>query len=313
VLPLKLFLDKEQTLRRLRSFRFSILFIIFAASAALSSNCTLRAQEQERQHTLTGDIRVHKKFHSKFLTSDRDVLVYLPPGYEADKKKRYPVFYMHDGQNLFDGATSFIPGKEWRVDETAQSLIQSGAIKPLIIVGIYNGGQDRMDEYTPVRVERFKAGGKADQYGRMLVEELKPFVDANYRTLKDAKDTALGGSSLGGLVSLYLGLKYPKTFGRLAVISPSVWWGERLIVKDVLSLQSRPQERIWLDIGTKEGRNAEEENESLADTRRLRDALIRKGWKLNKDLSYFEDEGAEHNEAAWAKRVEPILKFLFPK
>ena len=300
-------------MQRLRSFRFRHLFIIFAACACLSSNNIARAQQDDRQHTLTGDIRVHKKFHSKFLKSDRDVLVYLPPGYEADKKKRYPVFYMHDGQNLFDGATSFIPGKEWRMDETAQSLIESGAIKPVIIVGIYNGEQERIDEYTPVRVERFKAGGKADQYGRMLVEELKPFIDANYRTLKDAKDTGLGGSSLGGLVSLYLGLKYPKTFGKLAVISPSVWWGDRMIVKEVLSLNHRPNERIWLDIGTKEGRNSEEENESLTDTRRLRDALIRKGWKLNKDLGYMEDEGAEHNETAWAKRAPSILKFLFSK
>lgn len=313
MLPLQLFSDKEQTLRRLFIFRFPVLFILFAVCVTLSSNNLAHAQEQERQHTLTGDIRVHRKFHSKFLTSDRDVLVYLPPGYEANKKKRYPVLYMHDGQNLFDGATSFIPGQEWRMDETAQSLIESGAIRPLIIVGIYNGGQDRIDEYTPVRVERFKAGGKADQYGRMLVEELKPFIDANYRTLKDAGDTGLGGSSLGGLVSLYLGLKYPKTFGKLAVISPSVWWGERMIVKEVLSLNQRPKERIWLDIGTKEGRNAEEENESLTDARKLRDALIRKGWKLNKDLQYLEAEGAEHNEAAWARRVEPLLKFLFSK
>src|SRR5437588_435457 len=172
----------------------------------------------QREHTLTGDVRLHKSFHSAILNNDRDVIVYLPPGYDADTKRHYPVFYMHDGQNIFDGATSFIPGQEWRIDETAQSLIAAGKIEPLIIVGIYNTGAGRVNEYTPAEDAKYKAGGKADLYGRMLTEELKPFIDATYRTLKSGKHTGLGGSSLGGLVSLYLGLKYPKVFSRLAVI-----------------------------------------------------------------------------------------------
>src|SRR5579883_3229668 len=92
----------------------------------------------QRAHTLTGSFRAHPQFHSRFLDRNRDILVYLPPGYETDSRRRYPVLYMHDGQNLFDGATSFIPGQEWRLDETAQQLIQAGTIEPLIIVGIYN-------------------------------------------------------------------------------------------------------------------------------------------------------------------------------
>jgi predicted alpha/beta superfamily hydrolase len=96
---------------------------------------------------------------------------------------------LNDGQNLFDGATSFIPGQEWRVDETAEALIKSGQIKPLIIVGIYNTGKDRVNEYTPVQDSKYKAGGQADLYGRMLVEELKPFIDQTYRTKKAATDT----------------------------------------------------------------------------------------------------------------------------
>src|SRR5258705_10465824 len=150
-------------------------------------------------------------------------MVYLPPGYEASKRKSYSVFYLHDGQNLFDGATSFIPGQEWRVDETAQRLIDAGKIEPLIIVGINNAGKDRIDEYTPAADAKYKAGGKANLYGRMLVEELKPFIDAHYRTRQGAAHTGVGGSSLGGLVSLYLSLKYPRVFGRAAVVSPSVW------------------------------------------------------------------------------------------
>lgn len=266
------------------------------------------AVAQERQHTLTGDIRTHAKFHSRFLPADRDIIVYLPPGYEQDKKKRYPVLYLHDGQNIFDGATSYIPGMEWRVDETAQALITAKAISPLIIVGVYNAGTERVDEYTPTKDEQVKQGGRADLYGRMLVEELKPFIDQQYRTLRGPRETGLGGSSLGGLVSLYLGMKYPQVFGKLAVVSPSVWWDNRMIVRDVQALKGKLRTRIWIDIGTKEGKTPAEATEG---TRLLRDTLITKGWKENADLKYFEAEGAEHNEKAWAERVGPMLKFLF--
>jgi len=267
----------------------------------------------QQPHTLTGDIRFHKAFHSNILNNNRDVIVYLPPVYEAHKEKRYSVLYLHDGQNLFDGATSFIPGQEWRVDETAQSLIAAGKVEPLIIVGIYNTGKDRVDEYTPAPDAKYKIGGKADLYGRMLVEELKPFIDANYRTLSDARHTGLGGSSLGGLVSLYLGLKYSDVFGLLAVVSPSVWWANNYIVKYVEAERKRTRVRIWLDIGTREGSNAEAAQKTVVDARLLKEALIRKGWKPGKDLSYFEADGAEHNERAWAARVESILEFLFPR
>jgi len=266
----------------------------------------------QRAHTLTGDIRLHKDFHSKILNNDRDVIVYLPPGYDKDKQRHYSVLYLHDGQNLFDGATSFIPGQEWRVDEAAGVLIASGKIEPLIIVGVYNTGKDRIDEYTPVAEPKYKAGGKADLYGRLLVEELKPFIDKTYRTRKGATDTGLGGSSLGGLVSMYLALKYPNVFGRVAVVSPSVWWGNNQIVHQVEALPKKPPLRIWLDIGTKEGGNAEEAKHTVDGARLLKNALVKKGWKLEKDLKYFEAQGAEHNERAWAARVEQILEFLFP-
>ena len=263
-------------------------------------------------HTLTGDIRVHKKFHSQFLTSDRDVLVYLPPGYESAKRSRYPVIYFHDGQNLFDGATAYIRGKEWRVDETAQALITAGTIEPLIIVGVYNAGIERVNEYTPAEDPKFKKGGKADLYGRLLVEELKPFIDRTYRTRRNAKDTGLAGSSLGGIVSLYLGLKYPHVFGRVAVVSPSVWFANQHIVGFVDALPKKPNVRIWMDIGTKEGKNSEEAQQTVAVARLLYETLVKKGWKPAQDLHYLEAESAQHDEAAWAQRVGAILKFLFP-
>jgi predicted alpha/beta superfamily hydrolase len=271
------------------------------------NNKRSRAFVPQAQHTLTGDFRTHAKFRSKFLKTDRDVLVYLPPGYESETRARYPVLYLHDGQNLFDGATAFIPGQDWRVDETAQSLIESDAIEPVIIVGVYNTGKERVEEYTPSADPRFKVGGKAALYGRLLVEELKPFIDSHYRTKTDAKNTGLGGSSLGGLVTMYLGLNYPDVFGKLAVVSPSVWWDNRRILGDVAAFRATQHARIWLDMGTDEGANA------AAEARSLRDALVSKGWRLGSDLKYFEAQGAKHTEAAWALRVEPILRFLFPK
>jgi predicted alpha/beta superfamily hydrolase len=270
------------------------------------------AAQAEPQHTLSGEFRTHAGFRSRYLAGKRDVLVYLPPGYDAKQKERYPVLYLHDGQNLFDGATSFIKGAEWRVDETAQALISSRAIRPLIIVGIYNVGADRIDEYTPSVDARHKKGGKAELYGRMIVEELKPFIDSEYRTLRGAKNTGLGGSSLGGLVSLYLALKHPKTFGRVAVVSPAVWWDNLMILRAVGAVKKKPGLRIWLDMGTREGRDKAEMDEGTNNARKLRDALVAKGWKENSDLKYFEAEGAEHNERAWAARVEPMLKFLYP-
>ena len=255
-------------------------------------------------HTLTGDIRTHEKFHSEHLEHDRTVLVYLPPGYAASSTKRYPVLYLHDGQNVFDRATSV--GEEWRVDETAQALIENGAIEPLIIVGIYNTGEHRIDEYTPTADAEKKMGGKADQYGRMLVEEIKPFIDREYRTRPDPANTGLGGSSLGGLLTLHLGIRRPDVFGKLAALSPSVWWDNKVIVREVTELPGKPNLRIWLDAGTQEG------EEVIADARALKAALIAKGWVEGQDLAYAEAEGAQHNEASWASRVDSVLKFLYP-
>lgn len=287
--------------------RSSARFALIAVAAVLLS----AAAEAQQPHTLTGNIRAPQKFHSKILNNDRDVIVYLPPDYDTSKTKRYSVFYLHDGQNLFDGATSFIPGQEWRVDETAERLIAAGKIEPLIIVGVYNT-KDRIDEYTPAADAKYK-GGNADLYGRMLVEELKPFIDSQYQTKKDAAHTGLGGSSLGGSVSIYLALKYPNVFGRAAVVSPSVWFANKQIVHYVEALRKKPKVRVWMDIGTKEGRTTEEAQQTVNDARLLRETLIKKGWKLGKDFSYFEAEGAVHNENAWAARVERILTFLFPR
>jgi predicted alpha/beta superfamily hydrolase len=255
--------------------------------------------------SLAARLKKREQFVSRLLEEHHDLIVYLPPMYEAEGGSRFPVLYMQDGQNLFDPETSFVKGNYWRMGETADALAAAGAIEPPIIVGIYNSGLKRIDEYTPVEDKRL-GGGHADAYGRMLVEELKPFIDAQYRTLPGAENCGLGGSSLGGLVTLYLGLQYPSVFSRLAVMSPSVWWRNRTILKTVAAIGKRPKLSIWLDIGTKESTRA------VPDARLLRDGLINKGWRLGEDLAYSEAEGAEHTESAWGERAGPMLRFLFP-
>jgi predicted alpha/beta superfamily hydrolase len=250
-------------------------------------------------------LRKHEQFRSRFLRNARDLIVYLPPGYDEQSWRHFPVLYLHDGQNLFDGSTSFIPGMDWNVGQTADHFIRTGAVEPLIIVGIYNAGKARIREYTPTRVPRL-GGGRADRYAKFLIEELKPFVDGVYRTLSGPLHTGLGGSSLGGLVSLYLGLKLPHLFGRLAALSPAVWWNQHVMHRFAAAAQVHPHPRIWLDIGTKEGPRI------VQGVEQFRDVLIEKGWRLGRDLHYERVEGGEHNEAAWARRVGPFLQFLYP-
>jgi len=253
---------------------------------------------------ISGQLRKHEQFASRFLRNQRDLIVYTPPGYPDQPDGRYPVLYLHDGQNLFDGATSFIPGQDWHVGPTADEGILSGAVEPLIIVGMYNT-KARIREYTPTHVPKL-GGGRADRYARFLMDEVKPFIDREYRTLSGAENTGIGGSSLGGLVSLYLGLKHSRLFGRIAALSPSVWWNQQVIHRFARATPVEPRPRIWLDIGTREGPRI------VQDVEKFRDVLLEKGWKLEQDLHYERVEGAEHNEAAWAQRVGPFLRFLFP-
>ena len=247
----------------------------------------------------------HQQFPSRFLRNQRDLIVYLPPGYHAQPDRQYPVLYLHDGQNLFDGATSFIPGMDWHVGHTADQCIQEGSVAPLIIVGIYNAGKHRLQEYTPTRMPRL-GGGRATRYAKFLIEEVSPFVQYNYRILGGMQNTGIGGSSLGGLVSLFLGLRMPHVFGKIAALSPSVWWNQRVILRFADAAPVDPRPRVWLDIGTREG------GRIVEDVERFRDVLLRKGWRWEQDLHYERVVGAEHNEAAWAQRVGPFLQFLFP-
>jgi predicted alpha/beta superfamily hydrolase len=220
------------------------------------------------------------------------------------------VLYLHDGQNVFDAATSFA-GVEWGVDETAQRLIRNNLIEPIIIVAIANTGEGRIHEYAPTAgaiyesaQEEKRSQGLAEKYGRFLIEELKPFIDQKYRTRPEAEFTGLGGSSMGGLLTLALGLWFPAFFRRLMVMSPAIWWDDEAILRMIEELDERLPLKIWLDTGTNET--------GWERARKLRDRLVEKGWLLCHDLAYCEAEGADHNEVAWGARVESALRFLFP-
>jgi predicted alpha/beta superfamily hydrolase len=237
--------------------------------------------------------------------SSRRISVYLPEAYETEPERRFPVFYLQDGQNLMDPATAYIPGRTWRAGEAADRTAREGLAEPVILVGVANTGVRRMAEYTPRR-DRQLGGGEGDVYGRLLVEELKPFLDMTFRTLPAGESTGLGGSSLGGLISLYLGLRYPQVFTRLGVLSPSIWWNQRSILNFVSMADPKPELRIWLDIGTGEGQR------HVHDTELLHRLLLRKGWQDEVDLRCTLVPDAVHNEDAWAARFGEVLSFLFP-
>ena len=252
----------------------------------------------------SGQLRKHEQFRSRFLRNQRDLIVYVPPGYDEQPQRRFPVLYLHDGQNLFDRATAF-GGQDWNVHGAADYLIQAGSLEPILIVGIYNTGKSRIQEYTPSKAPKI-GGGRADRYGKFLLLEVMPFIQNEYRAQTSPQVTGIGGSSLGGLVSLYFGLKYPQTFGKIAALSPSVWWNQRIILRFAAAATPQPRPRIWLDIGTREGPKI------VPDVELFRDVLVKRGWRENQDLHYERVEGGEHNEAAWSQRVGPFLQFLYP-
>ncbi len=252
----------------------------------------------------------HPQFASRLLRNRRDVLVYLPRGYRRSPRRRYPVLYLQDGQNVFDSATSYA-GVEWGVDESAERLTERRWMEPIIIVAVPNMGEDRIHEYAPTRgvidataPRKKRSRGLLHRYGRFLRDELKVFIDREYRTKPEAEWTGLGGSSLGGLAALVLGLWFPETFQRLAVLSPSIWWDEGAIYRILDQVEGKLPLKIWLDTGTREP--------GWERARTLRDRLVGQGWRLDDDLQYLEVAGGEHSEGAWGARFEAVLRFLYP-
>jgi len=265
-----------------------------------------------------------RSFPSRFLPGTRTITVLLPEEYDREPAKHYPVLYLHDGQNLFDaGRAAF--RVEWQADEAADALVRDGVIPPLILVGVDNAGGRRTEEYTPSFDPSLREGGDAANYARFLVEEVKPWVDAVTRTRCGRLDTGVAGSSLGGLVSLYLLREHPRIFGRVGAISTSLWWNgwEALGWTDALLADWRAGARLWIDAGTDEGNDSgteeggrlDDDGDGMVymvdDSRTLCGQLLAGGLTFGEDVGCLEALHAEHNEASWAYRLPAILTFLW--
>lgn len=248
--------------------------------------------------TITGKFVHIKNFDANDI-QDRDIIVWLPPDYDSTDTKKYPVLYMHDGQNIFNPATSSL-GFDWRIDEIADSLIRVNEIPSLIVVGIYNSGR-RFYEYSNT--------DEGNRYMKFLINELKPFIDKTFKTLPDRDNTFVGGSSMGGLISFMLGWEYPEIFSRMICVSPAFKIRNVDYVSAVKRYSGEKKElKIYIDNG---GLGLESELQKGIDE--MLEVLTAKGFKINKDIIWIKDSNAEHNEIAWSKRAPVFLKFLFDK
>jgi len=245
-----------------------------------------------------GKVTVVPNIESAQLKNSRSLRIYLPPRYGENAAKRYPVLYMHDGQNLFDAKTAAY-GVAWDIDETANRLIATGIMDEIIVVGIDNT-PDRIPEYTPCCDPKY-GGGKLDAYQAFVVDTVKPYIDKTLRTIPGKDATAIMGSSLGGIASVAIAQRRPDVFSKAGGVSSSFWWNNRELVA---KLPPRVAVKFYLDAGTS--------NDGIEETNAMRDAMLKQGYRQDADLFYYADAGGGHNEKSWAARVEKPLTWFFP-
>ena len=254
---------------------------------------------------MVGEVLVYKGLHSPQLGNQRDILVYLPPSYRKGQR-RYPVLYMHDGQNIFDEATSYVG--EWQVDESMEMLAQEGI--EAIVVGIPNMGLERLNEYSPFRDPKH-GGGKGEQYLEFLIKTVKPLIDDEFRTLPGRDHTGVMGSSMGGFISLCAYYFYPEVFGMAGVVSPALWFADGAIYHFVEKAPRVPG-RLYMDVGFREVTSSHVSSRRyLEGVRRMHRLLLQKGWRPGQDYLYLEDPQGVHNEGHWARRFPNMMRFLF--
>jgi predicted alpha/beta superfamily hydrolase len=248
---------------------------------------------------ITGAVQYHRQLQGEGLKYARDLIVWLPPSYMKQKSKRYPVLYMHDGQNIIDPRTSFI-GYDWHVDEVADSLIKIGAIEEIIIVGI-NNSLDRIAEYSDTDL------GKA--YATFVINKVKPLIDSTYRTKPDRQNTAVMGSSMGGLISFLFVWWHPEVFSKAGCLS-SVFDSRAALALDLVRAEQVKTHnvKIYFDCG---GRNGDKSLKPGMDE--IIKLMKENGYNEGTDFTSFFDPKAEHSERAWASRVWRPLIFLFGK
>ena len=245
-------------------------------------------------------LEVLEAVHSPELNNSRDILVLLPPSYRSSRRS-YPVVYMHDGQNLFDAEASF--AGDWGVRRIMAAAARRGL--EAIVVGVPNMGPERLDEYSPFPDPEAGGGGRGEAYAGFVAGTLKALIDRRFRTRRGREQTVIAGSSMGGLISLYALARHPATFGAAAVLSPSLWFAGGAIFSTIERAPLVPA-RIYLDIGALEG------PEHVGNARRMRDLLLAKGYRAERDLRWLESRGGRHDERSWGRRFARALPFLVP-
>lgn len=259
-------------------------------------------------HFVNAKGKVEKRwatFASTALGNSRGVWVYYPPTLLENPRAKFPVVYMHDGQNLFDAATAF-GGNEWKVDETMDQAAEDGSIREAIVVGPENTSQ-RIYEYTPTADPTYSPSGGGDKYLALLVDELKPKVDAELPTLPGREHTVILGSSLGGLISSYAGTKRAATFGLIGAMSPSTWWNDKVLLGLVAGSKSAATKplRVYVDSG-----DSGSSMDDVVNTKALADTYRSIGYVDGTSFLYVVQKGAIHNELYWAQRLPGALSFL---
>jgi predicted alpha/beta superfamily hydrolase len=245
-----------------------------------------------------GMVSIVAGFESPQLKNRRSLRIYLPPSYQENAAKRYPVLYMHDGQNLFD-AKSAAYGTEWGIDETVNQLVATGVMDEVIVVGIDNT-PDRIAEYTPC-CDPKHGGGKLDAYQAFVVDTVKPAIDKMLRTLPGKDNTAIMGSSMGAIASLVIAQNRPDVFSKAGGVSSSFWWNDKALVRQI---PARVPVRFYIDAGT--------DGDRIEETMQMRDAMLARGYVAGADLLYYQAEGGSHDEKSWAARVAKPLTWFFP-
>ncbi len=295
-----------------------LLFVSLIIYGSLLPSAQSPPQTLPTPAGVTGNLKRHERFASKYV-DPRNVDVWLPPGYEQNKSKRFPVVYMHDGQNLFDPKLSFI-GVDWGIDETMTRLIDEGKIREAIVVGVWNTPK-RVLEYLPQKplvnstrpLKDIPAAMLdqivSDNYLKFLVTELKPFVDSTYRTHADRDDTFIMGSSAGALISVYAIAEYPNVFGGAGCISTHWPVGDGIVINYLKDHLPDPKtHKFYFDFGT------ETLDAGYEPYQRKMDGLMRKaGYREGKNWITRKFAGDEHSERAWRKRVDVPLTFFLHK